>query len=698
MDRVATSLRFLAGGGEMGALTRAKDWSSTAVGEPETWPQSLRTALSILLNSKFPMFLWWGPALICFYNDAYRPSLGINGKHPAILGMPAVEAWPEIWTIIKPLIDQVLNGGEATWSEDQLIPIYRNGKMEDVYWTFSYSPVNDESGKPAGVFVTCTETTEKVLAFKKLEEANKRFINSIEQAPIAMCVLKGEDYVVEIANDMMLKIWGKRAADVMHKPLFDGLPEVKGQGIEPLLRGVFETGKRYMEYERAVDLPRPEGIVTTYINFAYEALRDTDGRVSGIIATASEVTQQVLSRKKLEESEQRLNIVIEASEFGTWEYFPATDVAIYSSRALQILGQDLDVEATHAELVQRLTPETLRVREVAFKRAFDTGTLYYEGNLLWANGEERWMEVKGKVFYDANNQPEKLVGIIRDTTAEKLRQRELKESESKLRQLSNSLELQVQERTRELEQKNVILEKMNKELQSFAYISSHDLQEPLRKIQTFSSQLLEKECDNLTESGKDKFVRMQNAARRMQTLIDDLLSYSRTATSEGKFEKVELAELIREVKEDLKEELLHKKATVELDAHCQIQIIPFQFRQLIYNLLSNSLKFSKPGVAPQIVIATKGETGAAFAHPALDAEKKYCRVTVTDNGIGFDPKYKEKIFEVFQRLHGRNEYTGTGIGLAIVKKIVENHQGMVEATGNPEGGARFDIYLPTTVE
>ena len=109
MDRVATSLRFLAGGGEMGALTRAKDWSSTAVGEPETWPQSLRTALSILLNSKFPMFLWWGPELICFYNDAYRPSLGINGKHPAILGMPAVEAWPEIWTIIKPLIDQGKN-------------------------------------------------------------------------------------------------------------------------------------------------------------------------------------------------------------------------------------------------------------------------------------------------------------------------------------------------------------------------------------------------------------------------------------------------------------------------------------------------------------------------------------------------------------------------------------------------------------
>ncbi len=163
--------QFLTGGGEMGRLTREKDWSKTSVGSMQFWPQSLRTSLSIILNSKFPMFLWWGPDLICFYNDAYRPSLGQNGKHPSILGMKAEDAWTEIWHIIKPLIDQVLFGGEATWSEDQLIPIYRNGKIEDVYWTFSYSPVNDESNKPAGVLVTCTETTSKIITLRELEES-----------------------------------------------------------------------------------------------------------------------------------------------------------------------------------------------------------------------------------------------------------------------------------------------------------------------------------------------------------------------------------------------------------------------------------------------------------------------------------------------------------------------------------------------
>lgn len=148
------NMPFLTGGGEMGKLIREKDWSNTALGSPENWPQSLRTSLSMILNSKFPMFLFWGRELVCFYNDAYRPSLGKEGKHPAILGMKTEDVWAEIWNFISPLIEKVLANGEATWHEDQLLPIYRNGKMEDVYWTFSYSPFTDESGKPAGVFVT----------------------------------------------------------------------------------------------------------------------------------------------------------------------------------------------------------------------------------------------------------------------------------------------------------------------------------------------------------------------------------------------------------------------------------------------------------------------------------------------------------------------------------------------------------------
>src|SRR6218665_716118 len=308
--------RFLSGGGEMGQLMREKDWSQTAVGIPETWPQSLRTTLSIVLNSRFPMFVWWGPKLICFYNDAYRPSLGQKGKHPSILGMPAEEAWTEIWPVIKPLIDQVLAGGEATWSEDQLIPIYRNGRLEDVYWTFSYSPVNDESGAPAGVLVTCNETTEKIKTLHRLKESNKRYFNNIMQAPVAMAILVGKDHVVEMANEKMLEVWGKKAEEVMNEPIFEGLPEAKGQGLEQLLDKVFTTGESFVANERPVTLPRNGRVVTTYINFVYEPLREADGGISGVAVIASDVTAQVLARQQVEESEKRFRTIVKQAPLG----------------------------------------------------------------------------------------------------------------------------------------------------------------------------------------------------------------------------------------------------------------------------------------------------------------------------------------------------------------------------------------------
>lgn len=176
---------FLRGGGEMGRLTREKDWLQTSLGTPDTWPQSLRTTLGIVLNSKFPKFLFWGAELLCFYNDAYRPSLGNNGKHPDALGKTAAEVWPEIWeSLVKPLTTHIRAGGEATWSEDQLVPIYRNGRIEDVYWTFSYSPVFGESGRVAGVLVTCTETTEKVNNLKKLADSKDQLHFAIEAAEL----------------------------------------------------------------------------------------------------------------------------------------------------------------------------------------------------------------------------------------------------------------------------------------------------------------------------------------------------------------------------------------------------------------------------------------------------------------------------------------------------------------------------------
>src|SRR6478672_2884214 len=214
----------------MGKLILHHDWSQSPLGPIDQWPLSLRNTLGIVLHSAFPMFLFWGKELTCFYNDAFRPSLGTEGKHPAI-GKPGKEVWTEIWEFIGPLIQQILTTGKPVYFEDQLVPFYRNGRMEDIYWTFSYSPAYGDDGNIAGVFVTCTETTEKVLNSARLLRSEQNLRNTILKAPVAMCILRGQEHTVEIANERMIDLWGKTENDVLDKPIIVGLPEIKGQGF-----------------------------------------------------------------------------------------------------------------------------------------------------------------------------------------------------------------------------------------------------------------------------------------------------------------------------------------------------------------------------------------------------------------------------------------------------------------------------------
>lgn len=245
-----------------------------------------------------------------------------------------------------------------------------------------------------------------------------------------------------------------------------------------------------------------------------------------------------------------------------------------------------------------------------------------------------------------------------------------------------------------LKEKNTELERSNSELASFSYIASHDLQEPLRKIQTFSRRLLETEINNLSSQGRDYFRRMESAAQRMQLLIDDLLTFSRTNTLPKDFQLVDLNDVLAEVKQELREVIEEKKAVIYSDHLPKANIILFQFRQLLENVLGNSLKYAKPEVPPQITI-TSTRINRDESHLSLpgDAEE-FIRLDITDNGIGFDEQYAERIFELFQRLHGKHEYPGTGLGLAICRKIVKNHHGLMFSTGEPGKGATFTIIIP----
>src|SRR5688572_28008119 len=252
------------GPGEMRARCREMNWSATPLGPPRQWPVSLRIIVATMLASRHPMFLWWGPELVQIYNDAYRPSFAEGGRHERALGARGAEFWTDIWDIIGPQIRQVLAGEGATWHEDQLVPIERNGRIEDVWWTYGYSPAFDDAGNIAGVLVVCQETTANVLGHDRLAEANRqlqveraRLAAAFEQAPAFLAILRGPTLVFEFVNEAYRRLVAHR--EVLGAPLFEALPELVGQGFEELLQGVLRTGEPFVGKEVPIMLARGDG-------------------------------------------------------------------------------------------------------------------------------------------------------------------------------------------------------------------------------------------------------------------------------------------------------------------------------------------------------------------------------------------------------------------------------------------------------
>lgn len=249
-------------------------------------------------------------------------------------------------------------------------------------------------------------------------------------------------------------------------------------------------------------------------------------------------------------------------------------------------------------------------------------------------------------------------------------------------------------KTTELEESNKELKAINSELESFNNIVSHDLQEPLRKIQMFISRINEKDAHLLSDQGKDYFLKINAAANRMQTLMIDLVNYTRTIKGDKVFMKTNLEKILDQVLSDLSQDIEEKKAKIIVKNLPVIKAIPFQMEQLFINLISNSIKYSKRDVDPKITIAAEKITDKDAEVNAFISDKKFHKIVVSDNGIGFRQEYADRIFMLFQRLETDSKYSGTGLGLAICKKIVENHNGYIKATSKPGSGARFSIYLP----
>ena len=370
-------------------------------------------------------------------------------------------------------------------------------------------------------------------------------------------------------------------------------------------------------------------------------------------------------------SNEANNLAEIVGNFGSWQLNIEKNTYIFSDNEYRLLGHlPQEFEASLEAFLKFVHPEDLEfVIEKTKNMSSDNNLAPFTYRIIRKDGQIRYFRGLGRVVENASGH-KTFIGTTSDVTEEIY--------DKKI----------IEDRNRELET-------TNKELTAFNYIASHDLQEPLRKIETFISRLVDKDFNNISEAGQQYITRIQSSASRMRVLIDDLLQFSRTNKAEKVFEKIDLNGLLENAKQELGQLIEDKNAIIENTELPILHVIPFQIQQLFINLIGNSLKYSRENVTPNIKIESTLIT-AKDEELLPNTKDKFYKICVEDNGIGFEQEYANKIFILFNRLHNKNQFDGTGIGLAICKKIVENHKGYIFAEGHPNQGSTFTIYLPTT--
>ena len=357
-------------------------------------------------------------------------------------------------------------------------------------------------------------------------------------------------------------------------------------------------------------------------------------------------------------------------KFSTWQWDLDSNKIDYSENQYRLLGFEPNAfvpeKETFLEFVHPDDRPTVAKSMEGIVEKKQLPFVYYK--ITRPDYEIRYFKSTGKLLTDQQGS-KILLGINFDITDEHL------------------LNIELQERNRELE-------KSNKELASFNHVASHDLQEPLRKIQTFISRVSEADKAVMSQSARDYLSKIEISAKRMRVLIDDLLLFSRTNTTKKEFIKLSLNDLLENAESELAEIIEEKKAMITVSKLPKLAVIPYQIEQLFINLIGNSLKYSREDVAPEIKIESEKVNSGDYPDLLELNIKKFHKITFTDNGMGFDPQFKETIFVLFQRLHSKTDYPGTGIGLAICKKIVENHKGHIIADSTPGKGSVFTVFLP----
>jgi signal transduction histidine kinase len=670
--RPEPSLDFLAGGGELGADMRRKDWVSTPLGDAGRWPQSLRTSVSICLNSRMPVLVWWGRDLLMLYNDAYRQLIG--AKHPAALGQPGRECWPEIWHVIGPMLDAVLSRGESTFSEDLMLPLERRGFPEECYFTFSYSPIREEAGRVGGVFCSVVETTAQVLAARRTR--------TLRQLAEVTSVGRTEEDALAVS----MRTLGDGASDVpwaLYQPLVDGkLEPAVGVGLERPEVGVLAPvlaacAERAHESRSAQALPSGAGDAAGPRGWVLPIGKSGTAR-SGLL---------VLGRSPMLSFDEPYRTFFELVA-------AALASSLETARALEVEQQLAAVfENAPVAIAILRGPDLVYDFANPSYRALVAGRQVVGKTLLSA-----LPELKGQGIFE---QLQDVFRAGKPFTQQALRVALRRHENSELEEVFFNLVYEPLKNERgevhaiavvatdvtDLVRARQEAEEANRAKDEFMAMLGHELRNPLSPMLT-ALELMRLRSPDVLE--RERGI-LERQVEHLARLVDDLLDVSRIVRGkvELKREVVELSSVVAAAVEQVSPILEERGHYLRLSVHrtgLRIVADAGRLAQVFFNLLHNAAKYTDPGGHLTIVARREGSEVA---------------LSVRDDGMGIAPDLQPRVFETFFQARQERDRAkgGLGLGLALVKSLTELHGGRVEVESPGLGkGSTFTVWLPLAIE
>jgi two-component system sensor kinase FixL len=652
---------FMRGGGEMGALLRARDWTATSLGPADAWPPPLRTALRLLLCSRDPTQLWWGPEGLHFYNDAWRLSIGLDGDMGSV-GRPG-RAVPTMWKIVGPQIEQVMSRGEAIQRENVLFPVKRKTGFEDAYWSHSFAPIDDSAAPKGvgGVMVAWVDTTATVADERQRNAAGQRLRRLLEEMPGFITILRGPDHVYEFINDTHHRLFGSE--DWVGKPVRLAFPDIAGQGFLELLDEVYRTGEQVVLRGAPIHFHRAPGeaVEEHFLDFVYAPLTDpASGAINGIFCHGFDVTEAHVAKEKLRESELHLQSILDSvpdamivtDEDGIIQSFSPAAETLYQWSKAEVIGQNFVL----------LAPSS--VREALFadmERYADTGerrTIRFDYIVTGLRKDGSTFPVELFVGEAKFGDRRLFTGFVRDLSERQAAEARLQELQSELVYVSR-------------------LSAMGEMAAGLA----HELNQPLSAISNYlrgGRRLLEAENRDsralpVIDKAADQALRAGEIIRHLRNFI---------AGSEGDRNETSLHALVEEASKLGLVGARERGIATRFDLSPAVDAVVVdrvQIQQVVLNVLRNAIEAMKDSPRRELLVATRvADDGMAM-------------VSVADTGSGIRPEIAGRLFQPFVTSKGGQ---GMGVGLSICRGIIEAHGGRIWTEPNPSGGTIFQFTLP----